>query len=55
MGFRPQFTTTHSITASLTRIERARGFLDATKLSEGWIAEMQDRALVLEAHYTTHI
>lgn len=55
MGFRPQFTTTHSITASLTRIERARGFLDAAKLSEDWIAEMQDRALVLEAHYTTHI
>lgn len=39
----------------LTRIERARGFLDAAKLSEDWIAGMQKRALVLEAHYTTHI
>jgi Fic family protein len=55
MDFKPQFTITNGITASLTRIERARGFLDAAKLSEDWIAEMQDRALVLEAHHTTHI
>ena len=39
----------------MTRIERASGFLDAAKLSEDWIVEMQKRALVLEAHYTTHI
>lgn len=55
MSFGPRFTITNGITASLTRIERARGFLDAAKLSEDWIAEMQDRALVLEAHHTTHI
>jgi len=53
--FKPRFTITNSTTASLTKIERARGFLDAAKLSEQWIAEMQARALVLEAHYTTHI
>jgi hypothetical protein len=39
----------------LTKIERARGFLEAAKLSEDWISEMQERALVLEAHHTTHI
>jgi hypothetical protein len=55
MSFAPQFEITNSITPELTRIERARGFLDAAKLSEDWIAGMQKRALVLEAHYTTHI
>jgi hypothetical protein len=55
MGFAPRFTITHAITAALTRIERARGFLDAAKLSEDWISRMQKRALVLEAHHTTHI
>ena len=51
----PKFRITNAIAGSLTRIERARGFLEAAKLSEEWIAGMQQRALVLEAHYTTHI
>ena len=55
MSFAPPFTVTHPITASLTRIERARGFLEAAKLSEDWIRRMGERALVLEAHHTTHI
>ncbi len=55
MAFSPKFTITHAIMAALTKIERARGFLEAAKLSEDWIAEMQDRALLLEAHHTTHI
>ncbi|MGA3327016.1 MAG: Fic family protein [Terriglobia bacterium] len=55
MTFAPRFTITHAITAALTRIERARGFLDAAKLSEHWISKTQKRALVLEAHHTTHI
>ena len=55
MSFTPKFTITHAIAAALTKIERARGFLDAAKLSEDWISKMQDRALVLEAHHTTHI
>ena len=55
MPFSPRFTITNAITTALTKIERARGFLDAAKLSEQWIAKMQERALVLEAHYTTHI
>jgi len=52
---KPTFTITNPITAALTRIERARGFLEAATLSEDWIREMGERALVLEAHHTTHI
>ena len=55
VGFTPTFTITNRITAGLTRIERARGFLEAATLSEDWILEMGNRALVLEAHHTTHI
>ena len=51
----PTYTITDSIAAALTRIERARGFLEAATLSEQWIKEMSDRALLLEAHHTTHI
>ena len=54
-GFHLAFTITNRITAGLTRIERARGFLEAATLSEGWVREMGNRALVLEAHHTTHI
>lgn len=39
----------------LTQIVTVKGFLEAAILSEDWIREMQDRALVLEAHHTTHI
>ena len=55
MSFAPRFTVRNPITAALTRIERARGFLEAAKLSEDWIRRMGERALVLEAHHTTHI
>ena len=55
MSFSPRFTITNAIAAALTRIERARGFLDAAKLSEDGISKMQNRALLLEAHHTTHI
>lgn len=54
-AFAPRFTTTHAITAALTVIERARGFLEAATLSEQWIERMSARALLLEAHHTTHI
>ena len=54
-GFEPKFTITNRITAGLTLIERARGFLEAATLSENWVREMGNRALVLEAHHTTHI
>lgn len=55
MTFAPRFSITNPITAALTRIERARGFLEAAKLSEDWVRRMGERALVLEAHHTTHI
>ena len=54
-SFKPRFTITNRITEALTRIERARGFLEVATLSEDWIREMGERALVLEAHHTTHI
>lgn len=55
MSFTPHFTITNRITAGLTRIERARGFLEAATLSEAWIQEMGRKAFILEAHHTTHI
>jgi len=54
-NFNPKFTITNRITTGLTRIERARGFLEASTLPKNWVREMGNRALVLEAHHTTHI
>jgi Fic family protein len=54
-GFEPSFVISNRITAGLTRIERARGFLEAATLSDDWIRRMDERAFVLEAHHTTHI
>jgi Fic family protein len=54
-GFQPSFRISNRVTAGLTRIERARGFLDAAKLSDDWLATMRSWALLLEAHHTTHI
>ncbi len=51
----PRFTISNAIAASLTTIERARGFLDGATLSAEWITRMSQRALLLEAHATTHI
>jgi Fic family protein len=55
MVFRPKFTITNRINNALLEIERARGFLDAAKLKDDWIKEMQSEALILEAHHSTHI
>lgn len=55
MNFSPRFTITNRITADLTTIERARGFLEAAMISEEWVRRMSQRALLLEAHHTTHI
>ena len=54
-AFAPRFTITNAITAGLTAIERARGFLEAATLSDEWVARMSQQALLLEAHHTTHI
>ena len=51
----PRFIITNRMTAGLTQIERARGFLEAALLSEDWVENMRSRALLLEAHHTTHI
>jgi Fic family protein len=55
MLFRPKFTISLPIASALTSIERTRGFLEAASLSQTWVSKMQARALVLEAHHTTHI
>ena len=55
MPFQPKFSISLSIASALTAIERTRGFLEAALLSKDWVAKMQERALILEAHHTTHI
>jgi Fic family protein len=54
-SFAPKFSITNKITSALTGIERARGFLEGASLSDKWLLEMGRRALLLEAHHTTHI
>jgi Fic family protein len=54
-NFNPKFKITNTMTDALTRIERVRGFLEAATLSQDWLTRMSERALLLEAHYTTHI
>jgi hypothetical protein len=54
-GFNPIFTITNRMTSAITRIERARGFLEAARLSDDWARDMGNPALIKEAHHTTHI
>ena len=49
------FSYTNKINNILLEIERARGFLDAAKLKDEWIKEMQSEAFILESHHSTHI
>lgn len=53
--FKPLFQISNQTANALTAIERARGFLEAATLSQEWLEKMQNKALVLEAHHTTHI
>jgi Fic family protein len=55
MSFSPKFTITRKINKSLVEIERVRGFLDAVKLKDDWIADIQKKVLILESHHSTHI
>ena len=55
MHFEPRFSITNAITAALTEIERARGFLETATLADYWVDAMRSRAFLLEAHHTTHI
>ncbi len=43
------------MTGAITQIERARGFLEAAHLSDDWVRDMGNQALIKEAHHTTHI
>jgi Fic family protein len=54
-AFTPLFTITNRIAAAITQIERARGFLEAARLSNDWVQDMGNQALIKEAHHTTHI
>ncbi len=53
--FEPKYSITPKINKALVEIERVRGFLDAVKLKDDWISDMQKKALILESHYSTHI
>ena len=53
--FNPKFTITNRMTAAITQIERAHGFLEAARLSNDWVRDMGNKALIKEAHHTTHI
>lgn len=55
MPFLPKFTLTPQIAASLVAIERTRGFLEGAPLPKEWICKIQDNAMILEAHHSTHI
>ncbi len=55
MLFDPKYSITPKINKALVEIERVRGFLDAVKIKDDWIAEMQQKALILESHHSTHI
>ncbi|MEO6323199.1 MAG: Fic/DOC family N-terminal domain-containing protein [Thermoanaerobaculia bacterium] len=55
MPFSPRFTISSAIAIHLTKIERARGFLEGATLSAEWLRRMSQQALLLEAHHTTLI
>ncbi len=55
IAFNPKLTITNRMTAAITQIERARGFLEAARLSDDWVRDMGNKALIKEAHHTTHI
>ena len=55
MVFNPKFTISTKVNKALVEIERVRGFLDAVKLKDDWISDMQKKALILESHHSTHI
>lgn len=53
--FAPKFIITNKTNNNLAEIERARGFLEVAELKSEWLSEMQNRALILESHHSTHI
>lgn len=55
MKVNPNFSITNRMANSLALIEEVKGFLKAELLAPKWIAEMQNRAFLLESYHTTHI
>lgn len=53
--FKAKFKISNKTASALTAVERTRGFLEAAVLSQEWLEKMQNKALILEAHHTTHI
>ncbi|MEA1966631.1 MAG: hypothetical protein U9N77_00175 [Thermodesulfobacteriota bacterium] len=53
--FNPKFTITNRMASAITQIERALGFLEAARLSDDWVKDMGNQALIKEVHHTTHI
>ncbi len=53
--FSPKFKITQPMLGGLMKIEKARGFLEAARLSDQWIKKMSRSAFLLETHHTTHI
>ncbi len=53
--FNPKYTITPKINKALVEIEHVRGFLDAVKLKDDWLVDMQKKVLILESHHSTHI
>ena len=46
--FKPKYRITPKMNKALVEIDRVRGFLDAVKLKDDWISDMQRKALILE-------
>jgi hypothetical protein len=46
MPFKPIFNLTPKINKIIMEIERVRGFLEAVKLKDDWLADMQRKALI---------
>jgi hypothetical protein len=47
MPFIPKYTIIPRINKALVEIERVRGFLDAVKLKDDWLVDLQKKGLLL--------
>ena len=54
-SFQLSFSITNAITAALTQIERARGFLEAATLSEQWVRAMGGKGVASMAVFSAAV
>ena len=54
-SFQPRFSIMNAITAALTQIERARGFLEAATLSEQWVRAMGGKGVASMAVFSAAV